>query len=284
MSTEAPAVRGLQQWMLRVVSHQDGLEAGLGAAKADGLWPTDGSEVEDIVPPNDRLGSREQLQIYAFMYFARLIEVMEREYPTVLFLLGADRFARIARAYLGLHPPRHYDLGHLSSQFPDFLASLDEPAAYPPFAAALARVERAMEDIVDEPTEAALAYETLSTIPMERWALARLRPIRAMRLLQVSHPVNRFMNARQEEHFAPIPEPREVAMCVHRVGFQLYRHELQPEQFLLLSELRAGASLGEAIESVALNPISDRDKMMTELASWFEAWMADDLFAAIQFD
>lgn len=284
MSTEAQGVRNLQQWMMQVVTHHDGLEAGLDHVSTEGPWPGNGTSLEDVVPPNDRLDSREQLQIYAFMYFARLIEVMENEYPTVLFLLGPDRFARTARAYLGKHPSKHYSLGPLSREFPDFLAGLDEPAAYPPFASAVARVERAMEDIIDEPAEEALSYETLKEIPMERWPSARLQPIRAMRLLQLSHPVNHFMDARQAEHFAPVPEAREVFMCVHRVGFNLYRHELEPEQFQLLTKLSAGATLGEAIESVALQPGSDCDKMMAELASWFEHWMADDLFSAIGFD
>jgi hypothetical protein len=277
-------VRTLQQWMMRVVTHHDGIETGLQSAAAEGVQPAGGGSLEDIVLPNDRLDSREQLQIYAFMYFARLIEVMEAEYPSLLFLLGDDRFARIARSYLRDHPSSHYNLGRLSAAFPDYIASLDDSDIDWAFASALARVERAMEDIIDEPAEDPIKYEALSTVPMERWAGARLRPIRAMRLLQLSHPVNPFMNALREESFAPVPSPREVAMCVHRVGFQVYRHELEIEQFSLLSQLQKGAALGEAIESVALLPGADTAKLMGALAGWFESWMADDLFAAIDFD
>jgi hypothetical protein len=285
MSTDAPAVRSLQQWMLRVVTHHDGLDSGLLEASQEEPGNPGGSlDVEDIVPPNARLSSQEQLQIYAFMYFARLIEVMEDEYPNVLFLLGPDRFARVARAYLGEHPSSHYNLGRLSAGFPDYLATLDESAAYPAFASALARVERAMEDIVDDPAEEPIAFETLTAIPLDNWPQARMRPIRALRLLQLDHPVNDFMNARREEYFAPVPEPGEVAMCIHRVGFQVYRHEIEPEQFLLLSSLNDGATLGEAIESVALSPGCDADKMMAGLSGWFEEWMADDLFASIELD
>jgi hypothetical protein len=277
-------VRTLQQWMMRVVTHHEGIESGLQAAAADGIQPAGGGSLEDIVLANDRQGSREQLQIYAYMYFARLIEVLEGEYPSLLFLLGEDRFAHIARSYLRDHPSSHYNLARLSAAFPDYIASLDHSDIDTAFAAALARVERAMEDILDEPAEAPITYEALATVPMERWAGARLRPIRAMRLLQLSHPVNPFMNALREESFAPVPSPREVAMCVHRHGFQVYRHELEIEQFQLLSELQGGARLGEAIESVALIPGADTAKLMTALAGWFESWMADDLFAAIDFD
>jgi len=284
MPTEAPGVRSLQQWMLRVVTHHDGLDSGLLEAAQDSGGPGDGLSVEDIVPPNSRLSSQEQLQIYSFMYFARLIEVLEAEYPNVLFLFGPERFARVARSYLRDHPSGYYNLSRLSAAFPDYLATLDEAAAYPAFASAVARVERAMEDIVDDPGEEPIAFETLAAIPMDNWPQARLRPIRALRLLQLDHPVNDFMNARREEYFAPVPEARDVAMCIHRVGFQVYRQELETEQFLLLSRLNENATLGEAIESVALSPGCDAEKMMSGLAGWFEDWMADNLFASIELD
>ena len=67
MPTESSDVRTLQQWMMQVVTHHDGLEAGLQAAENTGLWPGAPGSVETIVPGNDRLDSREQLQIYAFM-------------------------------------------------------------------------------------------------------------------------------------------------------------------------------------------------------------------------
>ncbi len=46
------------------------------------------------VLPSKALSSVERLDIYAYMYYARLIEVLENEYPTTQQFLGADPFRR----------------------------------------------------------------------------------------------------------------------------------------------------------------------------------------------
>ena len=275
--------------MMQVVTHHDGLDAGLEAAAETGLeaaaeaalWPGAAVSLDRVVPGNDRLDAKEQLQIYAFMYFARLIEVLEVEYPTVMFLVGPDRFAQLARMFLREQPSNHYNLARLSIGFPAFLATLGQDQLHSGFAAALAEVERAMEDVADDVEQASIPYDQLAAIPAERWASARLRPIEAMRLLRVSHPVSDFMNGVQGDWFVAVPEPVETFMCVYRTAFRCRRQELGPEQFQLLSSLTAGSSLGEAIETAASLPGADTDKMMQYLGSWFEQWMEDAMFAEI---
>jgi hypothetical protein len=268
--------------MMRVVTHHEGLEAGLDAAASSGIWPGADRTVESIVPGSARLDAREQLQIYAFMYFARLIEVMEAEYPTVLFLVGPDRFAQLARLFLRDQPSKHYNLARLSVGFPAFLASLADDQLYSGFAHALALVERAMEDVADDPEEPAVPYEVLASIPGERWAETRLQPIAAMRILCISHPINEFMNGVQGEWFAPIPEPAETHVLVYRSSFRFHREELSLEQFQLLTSLQSGATLGESIEAAAAIPEANIQTMMNELGSWFEQWMKQALFTKIQ--
>ena len=282
MPTESSDVRTLQQWMMQVVTHHDGLEAGLQAAEDTGLWPGALGSVETIVPGNDRLDSREQLQIYAFMYFARLIEVLEAEYPTVMFLVGPERFAELARLFLREQPSTHYNLARLSVAFPDFLSGLGEAQEYSAFAGALAMVERAMEDVVDDVEEEPIAYERLAAVPAESWASTRLQPLAAMRLLRISHPISEFMNGVQGGWFAAVPEAAETYVCVYRTAFQIRRQELLPEQFQLLSSLREGATLGAAIEDAAHVAGANTEQMLSELSGWFEKWMTDALFTELE--
>jgi hypothetical protein len=268
--------------MMQVVTHHDGLEAGLEAAENDGRWPGTPGSVDTIIPGNDRLDSREQLQIYAFMYFARLIEVLETENPTVMFLVGPDRFAELARLFLREQPSTHYNLARLSVGFPAFLSGLGEAQPHGGFAGAIATVERAMEDVVDDVEEQCIPYESLAAIPGAQWADTRLKPIAAMRLLRTSHPVSDFMNGVQGGWFSPVPDPVETFVCVYRTAFRTRRHELLHEQFELLSSLQNGITLGAAIEAAAMVPGADTDRMLRELGGWFEQWMTDALFAKIE--
>jgi hypothetical protein len=69
------------------------------------------------VLPSKTLTSLERLGIYAHMYYARLIEVMEGEYPTTRQLLGEHDFAAACRRFIAKHPSRTRTLNSLSRSF-----------------------------------------------------------------------------------------------------------------------------------------------------------------------
>ena len=224
------------------------------------------------------------MHIYGFMYFARLIEVMEAEYPTVRFLLGEEAFAGHARHFLSLNPSNNPNLSHLSRDFPDFLAEDARDLTHRGFAHALAQVERTLEELFDAPGDEPVAMEVLSAIPMERWANARLKTPRAFRLLRLSYPVNAFLNARRADHFAPVPELQPTLMVCFRRGFSLRRLELSEVQYGLLEALDEGCTLGDALERASDLPDTDEDALLGSLHSWFEGWMSEGLFVAVELD
>ena len=68
--------------------HPEGAEAGLRSQAAHRLLPAAARDPSAVVLPSKQLSAVERLEIYAHMYFARLVEVMEAEYPSVRQLLG----------------------------------------------------------------------------------------------------------------------------------------------------------------------------------------------------
>ena len=62
------------------------------------------------------------------------------------------RFEAACRAFLVAHPSGSYQLNRLSAPFPEWLATAPEAEGpHRDFAADVARVERAMEDVFDDP-------------------------------------------------------------------------------------------------------------------------------------
>ena len=102
--------------------HPEGAEAGVGSRPARGLLPDAVRDLGAVVLPSRQLTSVERLEIYAHMYYARLLEVMEVEYPTLRQILGPHAFAAACRRFVAKHPSRSRTLGSLSARFPDFLA------------------------------------------------------------------------------------------------------------------------------------------------------------------
>ena len=95
----SPRLDSLERWMQAVVMHPGGAQAGWRSRPAQRLLAT--RDPASVVLPSKQLSSTERLEIYAHMYYARLVEVMEAEYPTVRQLLGPAAFAAACRALRG---------------------------------------------------------------------------------------------------------------------------------------------------------------------------------------
>lgn len=264
-----------QRWLLEVVAHPDGVAAGAQAA-AETLGAADA-----VVAQGPRLSPLEQLHIYGFMYFERQVEVLENELPTTRFLLGPDAFRAEARHFLTEHPSRHPNLDRLGARFPDYLASSPRPLPHRGLAVSLARVERAMDDLLDAPYDALMAPGSFADVPPSDWADLRLTPIRALRLLELSHPVRPFMDAHRDRRYLAAPAPAPAWAAVFRGRDDVvWRAEWPRERFELLRHLQAGLTLGDALQAVATAPWANVGLLGAQLQRWFSDWIDDGLLCA----
>jgi len=261
----------LQRWMLRVVTHPDGLTTGLAAARDEGLWPAGADTLADIVPGNERLSPEDQLQIYAYAYQERLREVLASENPTVEHLLGADRFADLARAFLGAHPPHSFTLDHLGHHLAPWLDAHDDPVLQA--AADMVRVEQAMDKAFDASPQPPADPGALAALPMEAWATARLSFREGLVLLALQHDVMGAMTAAKRELPAEVPPRRPAWVAAYARDFRRFRMALEEHEHRLLARLVAGDTLGDGLQRVALQPTVDVQAMMGSVSGWFRRWM-----------
>jgi len=277
----------LQRFMLRAVTHPDGVERGCAAAADEGLLPDGASALADVIPGNDRLTPEEQLGIYAFAYVDRIVEVLAGQFSATTWLL--DDGDAVLRAYLADVPSRTWTLDRVGDGLPDWLAQaagaasrgIGEDAATMRAAADIARVELAMDAVWDEPFADPVAHEVLAAIPPEEWGDLRVQPIPALRLLALSHAVTPAMNAARDEVPAELPSEEAAWMCVYRGGGSRWRFPLDREQHALFAALASGATLGEALHTTAALEGVDLERLVGELGEWFRAWFGSGLFASV---
>ena len=102
--------------------------SGVRAALAE-VGDPDGSSLGAWLRSDGRLGAVERLEVYANACFGRLHDVLADDHPALAAALGPPAFHDLVRAYLLLHPPRHFSLRHAGDRLPEFLAA--SPAAQP---------------------------------------------------------------------------------------------------------------------------------------------------------
>lgn len=268
----------LERWMQAVVMHPDGAAAGLRSKPAKSLVADATRDLGAVVLPSKQLTSVERLEIYAYMYYARLVEVMQGEYPTTRQILGPHAFAAACRRFVAKNPSRTRTLNSLSVKFPDFLAKTLPKTNRNGLAVDVARIERAMEDVFDAPRAEPMTAAQFAALGADPTGKAKLRVTPALRMLKLRYPANDFMTAVRRGEKPRIPRPRETRVIVFRRGFQVFRRDQEPEQWKLLALLVAGKPLAAAVRTSVRGGGAGAERVARRLGRWFEEWSAAHLF------
>lgn len=268
----------LERWMQTVVMHPEGAAAGVRSRPARTLVGEASRDLGGVVLPSKNLTSVERLEIYAHMYYARLIEVMEAEYPTTRQILGAHAFAAACRRFVARNPSRTRTLNALSAKFPDFLARTLPKSNRNGLAVDVARIERAMEDVFDAPRAEPMTAAQFAAVGADPPGRATLKVTPALRMLQLRYPANDYMTAVRRGERPRIPRPRATAVIVFRRNYQVFRRDQEPAQWKLLRSLAVGKPLAAAVGASIGGRGPRADEIAKRLGRWFEEWSAAHLF------
>jgi len=249
------------------------------------------TEVESLISPNDRLSSTERLEIYSRSYWFRILDSLWDDFPGLAAVLGSRAFHRMARAYLTECPSQSFTMRNLGSRLPDWLSAHPEfTGSSRDLALDMARLEWAHMEAYDGPECKPLGPEDL----LEPGPDLRVFLQPYLTLLQLRYPVDDFRldaaHCREEHGTASNAvgeqkrrslagrfrraKPQQVYVAVHRHQFSVYYRRLQREEFLVLEALRAGRSIGEALEAMLAddaNSIAAGD-LSGAVERWFTAW------------
>ena len=190
-----------------------------------------------------------RLSIYRNNALASLRGLLERTFPATWRMLGRERFAAIALAFVRTAPPERPQLVAYGAGFPGFLDRRPEAAAVA-HAADVARLEWAREEAyyaADAPTLEAAA---VARIPVERYGELRFSLHPSARLVRSAGPLHSLWQAARagpaDRPFAGTPEEAAEQVLVVRPGMTVVTRPIEAADLVLLEALGAGLALAEA--------------------------------------
>jgi hypothetical protein len=241
------SLRELQQSFWRAV-------AGLPGAATPGAGLV--ALVGDVPP----LAPAERLQIYAGMYLHRILDVLRDDFPRLTSLIGDQAFHELVRAYLADHPSTHPSLRHVGDALPTFLG--DHAPLALPWAADLARLERARSDVFDAADAVVLGIDDLRLLAPADWPALRFRPVPALRTLTTAWPVHRlWADAGAAEAIAPAL----TTLRVWRSDRVVYHAVMDARETQALAAVTAGESFAAVCEA-----FDDAAAAGAQLLRWLE--------------
>ena len=184
-------------------------------------------------------------------------------------------------------------MGRLSENFARFLdetklvaTTENQESAWADFLVDLATLEQTLNSVFDGPGiegKPIVTSDDLHSINQAEWPRARLQPVPCLRLLQLRFPVNRYYTAakRGEVDLQPFLTRETTWSAISRRDFIVRRFELSHAQFVLLTALQRGATVGDAISAAADTDQESPETFADKLRGWFREWAAAPLFAAV---
>jgi hypothetical protein len=203
---------------------------------------------------DDGLEPARRVQVYRNNARAMFEGALERTYPVLRRQVGDDQFAALAQGYRAEHPSRSGDLHWVGEKFASWIAprvAADGRA----WLADLARLEWACEETIVGARLPPLAPAELARVAPEMLAEVGLVLQSCLRTVSSRFPVWSAWRACQVDGSG---EPVDLALGAQHVVVTcgdtgLVLHSLPEEQFLFVTALAGGASLGRAVESSALD-------------------------------
>jgi hypothetical protein len=265
-------LKKLESLLYRLITAPSGVAEGLAAERTLGA-----GGLGDIVLGDERLSAEARVDIYANMYFYRLLDALKEDFPATLAVLGADNFHNLVTGYLLEYPPTEPSLYYCGQHIAAYLRDhpLREGA---PFIADLAAVERAVVEVFHGPDAAALEPDSLRAIAPADWPAMKLGIQPSARMFALDWSVSELLRAVEEQReWTPADRGSHKILVWRRDARVLYR-ELDEAEADALEVVSRGATFAEICEVVASDgreqdPVAAMNQMLAR-------WLSDGLLVS----
>jgi len=234
---------------------------------------------DEVVRGDERFGAEERVDVYAGMYFYRLLECLAEDFPALHSVVGHDDFHALAADYLAAHPSESPSVRMLGRKLGDFLER--HPLGENRFwLADLARFEWDLLEAFDAPDAVPIGVEDLAAVEAERWAELRFALTPSLRVLEASAPVDDVWKAATAGHAPTTVERRPTALRVWREGLEVFHRKLEPLELAALRAAAGGARFDEICLAAAA--VVGDDAAATEVVRLLRRWLGDGMIVALR--
>jgi hypothetical protein len=207
-------------------------------------------DLEAIVRASGQLSAVERVDVYANMYFFRILEVLADEYAKIVTLVGGDGFHNLVTDYLLACRPAHPSLREVGARLSAYLAR--HPLAEDrPWLSELARLERTRLELFDGPDAEVLTLEAVRALPPEALPELALRVIPCHAILHTDFALAPLWRALEAGHQPEDPPGSAETILVWRHQLDVFHRVLDSDEVACFSLLRQGATFAAVCEQVS---------------------------------
>jgi hypothetical protein len=221
---------------------------------------------------DERLSALARLDVYANMYFFRLLDCFAEDFPATHAVVGHERFHGLVAEYLAVHPSQHPSVRMLGRALGDFLEAhpLCREVSYLPD---LARFEWDLLGAFDAADAEPLSAERLQRLAPDEWPGLRLELTPSLRILEARAPVQEVWSAATEGRELPRIAPQPTVLRIWREDLRVFHRTIDHVELAALRAVQRGERFGEMCDAAAA--LVGEERAASELATILHRWFAD---------
>ena len=218
-----------------------------------------------------------QLSVYIQGYHRRLFKVISRIYDGTRYYLGEKIFRERVKYFITAMPSQCYNIEQYALKFSDYTGSICQDK----YEYELALLESTLCELSYLPETAALTHGWLEQHTADTLAAASLQLRAASCLLVFSYSVSEFIIKLRSGEQPEKPEIARNYLMVLREGYQTYPVSLEEGEFVLLSLIAEGHTLGQAFTSPRFLPYIAAENLAYDFQRWFARWISEGMLTCV---
>ena len=194
-------------------------------------------ELEQIVRSDERRSAVERLDIYANMYFYRILDVLRDLFPKLVAAVGDTPFHNLVTDYLLKYPSSHPSLRNVGARLAQYLDEHGDRDRL--WLADLARLEWARHDVFDLGDAEPLTMERLRARDPSAFATLALPLIPASAVLRVKYAVEECWDDPSQP-----PSAGRKTLLVWRQHGDVFHRATEEREAAAVAMLQRGTTFG----------------------------------------
>jgi hypothetical protein len=199
-----------------------------------------------------KLSAADRLDIYANMYFYRILDSLKEDYPMIHKIIGDSRFHNLVTDYLLKHPSTHFSMRDVGKQLARFLKKHASIKSWP-YLSDLAKLEWGLIEAFDAKNNEILTENDLTQLKPEDWGTLQLTLVDSAKMIHLDFEISPLLK-------------KKNTILVWRKNLEVCYRTLNPLEAKLLAGIKNQKTFAQLCESA---------KDPSLVASYLKRWLND---------
>lgn len=212
-----------------------------------------------------KLSAAERLDIYANMYFYRILDSLKEDFSVTLKIIGDSRFNNLITDYLLKHPSKYFSMRDIGKPLPHFIKKHPLRKQWP-YLSDLAKVEWAVIEAFDAKNNEILKENDLTQLKPKDWITLQLTLVDSAEMIRLDFEIVPLLTKKTPKKI----NKKKNQILVWRKNLEVCYRTLNSQEAKLLTGITKQKTFTQLCESA---------KDPSLVASYLKQWLNDEILA-----